>query len=209
MISVPKEFSEAEPFPPGGPDLGGGDAAVAERAQAEQARASWDAVVALTAVRSTASFFAAARCDEAPTDEVLVLSAPSQPIPRAGERLKLELRRARHGQLSQRASAQDQATSDALLAARRAAEKDATFLLAVDASKIAPGVTRTVPFVSQKGATKTAQQLQALLKKPGRETLLEQYSDDVAEFSVLVGVSSGAEEEGLAPVHVPHLDVSE
>jgi len=188
MISIPKEYLEAEPLPDNPEDLAGGDADASSAA-------SWEALVALTTVRSTASFFAAAQGGDAPVDEVLVISAPPQAPPQEGERLKLELRRARHGLLGAQRSASDRAAADAVLLARRAAEADSSFLLAVDAPGVAAAATRTLGFVSQKGAARTAQQLLQLLQKPGREGLLEMYADDVAEFSVEVGPA----EDQLAP----------
>eukprot|EP00913_Durusdinium_trenchii_P029979 g28092.t1 len=92
MISIPKEFFDEGPDP-----AEEGDSSTANTSSAEAA--AWEAVAALTLVRSTTSFFSAARSHEAPIDEVIVLSAPSQPAPTFGGRLKLELQRTRQGQL--------------------------------------------------------------------------------------------------------------
>merc|ERR1712139_702072 len=104
--------------------------------------------------------------------------------PEEGERLKLELRRARRGRLGKDLSAQAIAAADAQLMKCRP-ENGETFALMVgdmtDAS-----AARWVPFVSQKGAERTARQLRELLEKPGREELLAMYTDDVAEFSIPV-----------------------
>lgn len=193
MISVPKEFMEAEPLPPD-PKGDADSTASGQESSAKQATASWEAVLSLMSVRSTASFFAAARWQDAPIDEVLLLTAPAQPTPQLWGKLKLELRRARYGQLSRRSTPHDQAASEAQLASRRAEERGNSFMLAVDNPGIAKDVTRTLPFTSQKGVSKTASQLLQLLQKPGRESLLQMYTDDVAEFSVPVGSASGGEE---------------
>lgn len=200
MISIPKDFLEAEPLPESAEQLGGGGAAATDE---RQATASWEAVVQLASVRSTASFFAASRWPDVPVDEVLVLSAPSQAAPLAGDRLKLELRRTRHALLAgtSGSSAQDRAAAEAALTVRRAEEAGASFMLAVDAPGVSLSVARTLPFVSQKGAKRTEEQLNQLLRKPGRESVLEMYSDDVAEFSVLVGAGADGE-EGLDVSHI-------
>merc|ERR1719343_1283083 len=128
MISIPKEFLEAEPLPDAPPDVGGeGGGASGSNSRA---RSSWLVVSEMTSVRSTASFFAAARWPDVPVDEVLLLSAPPQSDPKAGERLKLELRRTRYALLAAPGmSAQDRAASDAAFAGRRSSEQGSTFLL--------------------------------------------------------------------------------
>jgi len=75
-------------------------------------------------------------------------------------------------------------------------QRGETFTLTVDAPGIDLSVLRPAPFVSAKGAAKTAQQLRDLLRKPGRESLLAMYSEDVAEFSVPV-VARNSNDEGL------------
>merc|ERR1712151_1095004 len=106
-----------------------------------------------------------------PTDEVLVLTAMPQSPPKLGERLHLELRRARYGSLGASGvlTAKERAASDQLVA-KRAEESESTFLLAVDAPGVSPSAVRSKDFVSQKGAPRTAQQLTKLLKKPGNES---------------------------------------
>jgi hypothetical protein len=75
--------------------------------------------------------------------------------------------------------------------------------MAVQASDNEAPLVRSVPFVSAKGASRSAVQLRQLLEKPGRETDLEMYSNDVAEFSI--SVTSGSSDEGVQVVHVEAL----
>lgn len=200
MISIPKEFLEAEPFPNFHEQGKQGDIGATGGSQSLETRAavSWDAVLALPVVHSTASFFAAARIEDAPLDEVVLLTAPPQPVAPAAGRLRLELRRART--LAYSSTAHGRAAA-AALAAQRASLLGVSFLLAVDGPEVDIAATREIPFVSQKGAARSAEQLLQLLRKPGRESLLEMYSDDVAEFSVPVG----NEEADLDPRHIPGL----
>lgn len=188
MISIPKELFEEGPDPIDITGLESAGGAVSSE------RDAWEAVLGDASVRSTASFFAAAR-EEGPLDEVFVLSAPSQATPYPGDRLKLELRRSRQS-LLKGSSGQGRAALDAKLAARRKDDGGETFTLTVDAPGIDLSVLRPAPFVSAKGAAKTAQQLRDLLRKPGRESLLAMYSEDVAEFSVPV-VARNSNDEGL------------
>jgi len=194
MISIPKEFLGDEP-PPQASSEGVGENDNDSKTDA-RATASWDAVVGLAVLRSTASFFAAAR--ESPPDEVLVLKALPQDAPGPGEVLRLELRRARQGQLGTGAGA----TTGALgrvaadLIAQKAQIESEGFALAIDAPGIVASSVRHLSFVSQKGASRSATQLRELLEKPGRESLLAMYSDDVVEFSVPVGSVSDAQADG-------------
>lgn len=188
MISIPKEFFEE------GPDPAENGAGEADANTTSAEAAAWEAVAALNLLRSTASFFSAARAQDAPIDEVIVLSAPSQPAPSFGGRLKLELHRSRQGQLGR--SGRSGVAATAALLAKRAESTGEDFLLAIDAEGVPADKVQTIPYISQKGAARTAEQLRNLLLKPGRESLLEMYSDDIAEFSVPVG---GSEEEVLEP----------
>mmetsp|Transcript_27243 Transcript_27243/g.71927 ORF Transcript_27243/g.71927 Transcript_27243/m.71927 type:complete len:613 (-) Transcript_27243:129-1967(-) len=189
MISIPKDlFDEpagSEPYDITGLQASGG---------ASSEREAWEAVVANGVVSSTASFFAAARA-EAPLDEIFILSAPSQPAPYPGDKLKLELRRSRQS-LLRGGSGQGRAALDAKLAAKRSGDGGETFSLTIDASGMDLAAVQSAPLVSAKGAARTAQQLRDLLRKPGRESLLAMYSEDVAEFSVPV-VARNSVEEGL------------
>lgn len=204
MVSIPKDlFDEVQGFDPDG---GAGSGLATEQA-------AWNALLDLPTARSTASFFAAARgLDESPQDEVIVLAALPQDIPEAGETVRLELRRSRYSMLSQGLSAQERAKADAELLSKKAASSDDTFLLAIAAPGISATALRDLPFVSQKGASRTAAQLHDLLGKPGRESLLEMYSADVAEFFVQVadrsGRGAGANEDRLDPAHLPGLALS-
>jgi len=205
MISIPKELLEdgPEPIPQGDSGAAANGKAAGTAVSGEVA---WEALVALNTVRSTCSFFAATRAAEAPTDEVLVLSAPPQPSPGNGGRVRLELRRSRLGQLGGGAA---RTAQDAELLAKRAEAEGETFLLAISAPGVAATAARAMAFVSQKGAARTAGQLRDLLGKPGRESLLEMYSDDVAEFSVpVVGRGFGAGEEGLDIAYLDGLGLS-
>ncbi|CAE7949327.1 zmynd10, partial [Symbiodinium sp. KB8] len=137
MISIPKELFEDGPEPP---ELSGTSDAVAA-AQSSSVpsaeSAAWEAVTKLTLVRSTASFFAAAKSEDAPLDEVLVLSAPAQPTPGSGGRLKLEITRSRKGQLGRTGDkSRSSAAADANLLARRAESGGEDFLLAVAADGV-------------------------------------------------------------------------
>jgi len=209
MIAVPKELFEESPelskFEKGETDLGS-DAASAEAA-------AWEAIFALPVVRSTASFFAAARGADVQFDEVLVLSVLPQTAPKPGEKLKLSLHRRRQGQINNDATGAERAASEAAFVAKRSAEAQDTFALVFDAPKAVASDIRIQPFVSQKGAQRTPAQLLALLRKPGCETLLEMYSSDVAEFSVPVVASKelvdhSATREGLDAIHIQSLSLS-
>eukprot|EP00933_Yihiella_yeosuensis_P022568 TRINITY_DN17766_c0_g1_i1.p1 TRINITY_DN17766_c0_g1~~TRINITY_DN17766_c0_g1_i1.p1 ORF type:complete len:644 (-),score=119.28 TRINITY_DN17766_c0_g1_i1:140-2011(-) len=196
MISIPKDYFDEE-VPP---TLDGFDETngTSSSSSSSMEKNAWQAITSLATVRSTASFFAAAKGAEAPIDEVLVLSAPPQSVPRPGDRLKLELRRSRHGQLGRGSGARPRAAESASLLSKRADSTEEDFLLAIDADGIAAADVETLQYVSQKGAARTAQQLRDLLAKPGRESLLEMYSDDVAEFSIpVVEGKPSAGEEGL------------
>eukprot|EP00747_Dinoflagellata_sp_TGD_P183381 gnl/TRDRNA2_/TRDRNA2_38216_c0_seq1.p1 gnl/TRDRNA2_/TRDRNA2_38216_c0~~gnl/TRDRNA2_/TRDRNA2_38216_c0_seq1.p1 ORF type:complete len:625 (+),score=148.44 gnl/TRDRNA2_/TRDRNA2_38216_c0_seq1:84-1958(+) len=188
MISIPKDMMEEGPRQGSSVKLDEyGEPVKDDTAVAHAARAvgsAWEAVLALPTVRSTASFFAAAKAVEAPPDEVIMIAAAPQPEPREGERLKLELRRARRSRLGKDLSAQAIAAADAHLMQSRP-EKGETFALMVG-DKTEASAARWMPFVSQKGAERTARQLRELLEKPGREELLAMYTDDVAEFSIPV-----------------------
>merc|ERR1711933_100660 len=124
------------------------------------ATAAWEAVANPTLVHSTASFFAAAR--ESPPDEVLILRTLPQDAPGPGDLLRLELRRARQSQLGTGGGAAVGAVGRvaADLFAQRAKADSAHFLLAIDAPGVAATAVRSLPFVSQKGAARTAMQLQ-------------------------------------------------
>lgn len=206
MISIPKEMLEEPPPMPasqdagqGQSDSGGGDA------QHSKARdAAWEAITSLARVRSTASFFAAACAGKAPPDEVIVLSAPPQSAPALGDRLYLELRRSRQGQIGSLRGAGQRAAAGAALAAKQGSTDGETFAFAVQTSDNEAASVRSAPFVSAKGAPRTAIQLRQLLEKPGRETDLEMYCNDVAEFSI--AITSG-EEEGLGVEHVAALSL--
>merc|ERR1712039_967363 len=124
--------------------------------------------------------------------------------------VRLELRRVRYSQLGNTAgivSAQERAKADAQLLAKKESAAEDTFLLAIDAPGISATALQDLPYVSQKGAVRTAVQLHDLLRKPGRESLLEMYSADVAEFVVQVADRSGggADEDRLDPAYLPGL----
>lgn len=117
----------------------------------------------------------------------------------------MEITRSRKGQLGRTGDkSRSSAAADANLLARRAESGGEDFLLAVAADGVPADKVQSIPFVSQKGASRTAEQLRSLLSKPGREDLLEMYSDDIAEFSIPVGLSAG-EEEALEPRFVSWL----
>merc|ERR1719352_542058 len=100
MISIPKEMFEEPPPMPSSQDGTGEQGQADANASSSRARdAAWEAVTSQARVKSTLSFFAAARAAEAPPDEVIVISAPAQSPPGRGERLFLEMRRTRQGQL--------------------------------------------------------------------------------------------------------------
>lgn len=197
MISIPKEmFDEPPPMP---------EAQEADPAAKSQRRrdAAWEAIRSLARVRSTASFFAAARAAEAPPDEVIVLSAPPQHWPDAGDRLQLELRRSRQGQIGSLLAAGQRAVAGAALAAKQGTATGESFSFAAQASDNEAPSVQSAQFVSAKGASRTAAQLRQLLDKPGRETDLEMYCNDVAEFSIPVVADSS--EDGLLVEHVAAL----
>eukprot|EP00442_Polarella_glacialis_P045885 CAMPEP_0115144156 /NCGR_PEP_ID=MMETSP0227-20121206/61258_1 /TAXON_ID=89957 /ORGANISM="Polarella glacialis, Strain CCMP 1383" /LENGTH=622 /DNA_ID=CAMNT_0002553241 /DNA_START=32 /DNA_END=1900 /DNA_ORIENTATION=+ len=199
MISIPFFDDGPNPFLDGPGDANGSDGA-----KSSMEGKAWEAITSLPTVRSTASFFAAASGLDSPIDEVLVLSAPPQPVPTAGGRLKLELRRSRTGQLGRSGGARSRAAANADLLAQRAASEEEDFLLAIDADGMPETDVQTLHYVSQKGAARTAQQLCDLLAKPGRESLLQMYSDDVAEFSIPVENPS-VDAEALEPSLVRYL----
>lgn len=209
MISVPKELFDEPPESPqaGEQEAAGGRDATAGRGGSTPEAAAWEAVVSLLTVRSTASFFAAARAQDAPSDEVILLSALPQQTPSAGGRLLLELRRTRHGQLG--ASAAQRAAAQSTLLSARAEKPEEVFLVAVDAPGINTATSlKSMQYVSQKGAERSAGKLRELLQKPGRESLLEMYREDVAEFAVpVLAASRGGQpdEEGLDGAHLPGL----
>lgn len=202
MICVPKDLFDEQPAPAapeadvaGGPTTAGYPAKEENLIAAVDSRegAAWEAIISLPLVASTASFFAAARAEDAPTDEVLVLTAAAQSPPRLGGRLHLELRRGRYGSLGAGGflTAKERVASDQLVA-KRAADAEANFLLGVDAPGVSPAAVRLKAFVSQKGAARTQQQLRKLLEKPGNENVKAMYIEDVAEFSVPVGSEEGS-----------------
>mmetsp|Transcript_32548 Transcript_32548/g.51979 ORF Transcript_32548/g.51979 Transcript_32548/m.51979 type:complete len:618 (-) Transcript_32548:103-1956(-) len=206
MISIPKEMFEDPPPPTNGPaDQESGSSSLEDSGPTAKASA-WEAILALPRVRSTASFFAAAQASQAPPDEVIVLSAPPQSSPRSGEKLLLELRRSRRGQLNSTQAAVQRAVAGAALAAKQGAAGGETFTMAVQAFDNEAPIMRSVPFVSAKGASRTAMQLRQLLEKPGRENDLEMYSNDVAEFAILVASASG--EEGIPASQVEALSLA-
>jgi len=202
MISIPKEMFEEPPAVPSSQDAEQGQS---DAYTAKAREAAWEAISTQARVRSTASFFAAARASEAPPDEVIVLSAPSQEAPKLGDRLYLELRRSRRGQLGSVLAAGQRAAAGAALAAKQGAAGGETFAFALQTSDNEAAAVCSVPFVSAKGASRTAVQLRQLLEKPGRETDLEMYCNDVAEFSIPVVSES---EDGLAVEHVAALSLS-
>merc|ERR1719352_1551388 len=202
MISIPKEMFEEPPAVPSSQDAEQGQS---DAYTAKAREAAWEAISTQARVRSTASFFAAAKASEAPPDEVIVLSAPSQETPKLGDRLYLELRRSRRGQLGSVLAAGQRAAAGAALAAKQGAAGGETFAFALQTSDNEAAAVCSVPFVSAKGASRTAVQLRQLLEKPGRETDLEMYCNDVAEFSIPV-VYEG--EVGLAVEHVAALSLS-
>eukprot|EP00929_Paragymnodinium_shiwhaense_P046737 TRINITY_DN23786_c0_g1_i1.p1 TRINITY_DN23786_c0_g1~~TRINITY_DN23786_c0_g1_i1.p1 ORF type:complete len:614 (+),score=124.73 TRINITY_DN23786_c0_g1_i1:62-1903(+) len=197
MISIPKEmFDEPAkgPLPASWP---GGSGAAAAGAVAESA--SWEALLQLPTVLSTASFFAATRDASAPVDAVTVISAVEGQDPdliSEGDKIRFELRRTRYSALCAGMSAPERAKADAMLNSKR--EPD-TYFMSIEAPGMQLSTVRAMSFLSQKGAKKTAKQLADLLEKPGREDLKAMYSDDVAEFSVLV--RADATEEGIDVAH--------
>merc|ERR1719498_1292517 len=204
MISIPKEMLEDPPPAPPSQGEGQMDDASGNQGNSAAREKAWEAIASLARVRSTASFFAAACAAEAPPDEVIVLSAPSQPLPGVGDRLQLELRRSRQGQLGSLLGAGQRAAAGAALVRKDGAAAGEAFNLALQMSDNEAPTVRLAPFVSAKGASRTAVQLRQLLEKPGRETDLDMYSSDVAEFSVPI-VASG--DEGLLAQHVAALSL--
>jgi len=200
MISIPKEMFEDPPETAASETDKEGDASW-------RASQAWEALLAMARVKSTTSFFAAAKFAEAPPDEVIIISAPSQSSPEPGDRLYLELRRSRRGQLDGAASASQRVAAGAAQFVKQGKETGDAFALAVQSTSEAAVSVRSVPFVSAKGASKSPKQLRSLLDKPGRENELQMYTSDVAEFSVLVGQSSGGE-EALAMSHVAALSLT-
>merc|ERR1719265_1886707 len=198
-------FEDPPPVPA---DILAQNAHDSDDAEGPSAKAStWEAIIGLSRVKSTASFFAAASAAAAPPDEVIVLSAPAQCPPRSGGRLLLELRRSRQGQLGGVMAAGQRAVAGAALAAKQGSASGEAFALAVQISDNEAASVRSVPFVSAKGASRTAAQLRQLLEKPGRETDLEMYTNDVAEFSI--PVVSDPSEEGLPVEHVAAVSLLE
>lgn len=205
MISIPKEYFEEGPPPEfGGTSDDAGTASEAAKSSSAEA-AAWEAVASLGVVRSTASFFAAARAQDAPIDEVLVISAPAQPTPGPGDRVKLELRRSRHSHLGLMGGKRASNAADSAFLASRAGASGDTFVLSVDADGVQPQDVQTMQYVSQKGAQKTPEQLRNMLSKPGRESLLEMYRDDVAEFSIPVAGGAAGDGDALEARFVPLL----
>jgi len=205
MISIPKEMFD-EPskgplpssWPSGAADQGGGSSSSTAGASVADS-ACWDALLKLPTVLSTASFFAATRDASAAADAVIVICAVDGQDPELiseGDKIRFELRRTRHSALTAGLSKNERAKADAMMNAKR--EPDSYFLC-VDAPGVDMADVRCLPFLSSKGAKKTARQLSDLLEKPGREDLKAMYSDDVAEFSVLV--RADATEEGLDAAH--------
>lgn len=174
MIAIPKDMFDE---PPNGSEP-----------PPEREALAWDMVSSMPSVLSTASFFAAAREPDSPSDEVLILSAAPQKPPNFGGRLRLELRRTQYSQLGV-TSVRERAGGDSLVA-KRATEPD-VFLLAVDAPGVSATAMKVQNMVSAKGAAKTGQQLRDMLEKPGREGLKAMYVEDVAEFAVMIGNEEG------------------
>mmetsp|Transcript_20769 Transcript_20769/g.37819 ORF Transcript_20769/g.37819 Transcript_20769/m.37819 type:complete len:626 (-) Transcript_20769:21-1898(-) len=167
---------------------------------------AYEALLRIAALRATMSFFAAAKAHEASVDEVILLSIPDQQQPRVDGRLALELRRTKASQIRSRSSAQSAVAADAALAAKRSAEQaeGKTFVLAVAGTSLEPVVApREVPFVSQKGASRTAKKLREVLVKS--EDTLGMYEAEVAQFTV--PVVAEASNEGIALEHVQQLQV--
>jgi len=156
-------------------------------------------------VRSTTSFFAAARSAEAPPDEVILISAPPQETPGEDGRLFLELRRTRRGQIRDQRDSGQRAAQGAALAAKSGSDDGQTFCFAAQASDNDAPIVRPAAFVSVKGASRTAAQLLGLLQKVGQETNLEMYQSDVAEFSIPVARSS---DEGVTLKQVAALSLT-
>lgn len=208
MISIPKDLLEEEP-PNSTTDFDQHSREGTEQnASADtNVNTAWEALLALPRVRSTASFFAAAKASDAPPDEVIVLSAAPQPIPGKGDRVYLELRRSRRGQLGDDVAASQRALAGAALAMRQGSAGGENFTLAVRCSNGRVLPPRSAAYVSAKGASRSAQQLRQLLEKPGRERDLEMYSEDVAEFSIPVVDDSG--EEGLHSAYIAGLDLQD
>jgi hypothetical protein len=198
MISIPKEMFEE--LPPAPQDESGDQGAGNSRAR----DAAWEAIASISRVRSTASFFAAAKAASAPPDEVIVLSAPSQSTPGPGDRLYLELRRTRQGQLGSLMGPAQRAAAASALASKQGSGSGETYAFAVQTSDNEAATARSVPYVSAKGASRTATQLRQLLEKPGQEANLEMYCNDVAEFSIPIA-NNGV--EGLAVEHVNALSL--
>lgn len=207
MISIPKEMLEEEP--PASAHVGqtGREGDEQQGNSEPGANSAWEAVLALPRVRSTASFFAAARAAEAPPDEVIVLSAPPQAVPGVDDRVFLELRRNRRGQLGDDLAAGQRALYGAALAMRQGSGGGESFTLAVRCSSGQVLPPRSAPYVSAKGASRTALQLRQLLEKPGRERDLEMYTEDVAEFSIPVVGDAGV--EGLHAAYIAGLDLQD
>merc|ERR1712060_232261 len=147
-----------------------------------------------------------------PLDEVIVLAALPQDTPEVGGQVRLELRRTRHSQLggSLGLSAQEHTKADAEFLAKRSTASGENFLLAIEAPGVSATAVQELPFVSQKGADRTAKQLYDLLRKPGRDSLLEMYSADVAEFFVQVSDTgnSAVAGETLDAAHLDGLTLS-
>lgn len=197
MISIPKDLLET---PPHSSDPSAHSVSVGTTAPVQPA---WEALLKLVIVQSTASFFAAARSD-VPRDSVILLSVMEQEPPGPGERLGLSLHRSRSSQLNGRLTAHGVALDAARMAASSNTPRadDSSFNIAVESSGMDLRVRR-LAFVSQKGARRSSQQLRSLLEKPGRESLLEMYTQDVAEFSVPVTGAGG--EDGVAASFVQAL----
>jgi len=185
MISVPKEYWDEGPSTSNieeskddsQPD--GGD-------HFSQVREAWDSVLALHLVQSTASFFAAARADDALPTDVIILSAPQQEPPLQGGCLRLELRRSSQKQVALSSRGAQRVRAEAALYTRAYLD-DETFSLTIEANGFALDAVRSLQYVSTKGAKRTSKQLKELLGQPQRKELFEMYSKDIAEFSVPIG----------------------
>lgn len=204
MISIPKEMFD-EPskapmpasWPSGAAEGGGYGTSSSSKAAADSA--CWEALLKLPTVLSTVSFFAATRDASAAADAVIVISAVEGQDPvfiDKGDKIRFELRRTRHSALCAGMNAAERAKAEGSLSSKREAD---SYILTIDAPGLHMADVRCLPFLSQKGAKKTAKQLADLLEKPGRESLKAMYSDDVAEFSVLV--RQDATEEGVDVTH--------
>lgn len=185
MISVPPELFKEEKSSGTAPTSSEDDTR-------DSCKDAMEALLRITSVCSTASFFASAKADVAPADALIVLSVPPQSTPTLGkgEKLRLELYRTQRLQYSARLPASQRAAFDTAWAAQPgmadvAGDAFAVACEATDAHDYGGPVLRWLGYVSTKGAPRSALQLRELLGKPGREDLLAMYQDDTAEFSIL------------------------